>query len=300
MSPNQLLTRACVIALTLVLTTLAAGGAAGAQTTSQSHPAHIHNGTCATLGSIAWNLNDVNAPGAPITSMGTPVTGTARAAATPMAGEGQIVAESVTVIQVHLADLEKAPFAINVHESLDQISHYIACGDITGTITDNSLKIPVNELNGSGLSGWATLKDDGTGMTTVTVELTRGAAAGATPNASPSASGSTGQSASAAGGSEVSTSPTITMVDIAFKQKEFTIPANTDVTVTLDNTGATMHNFSITDHNNSGVKNLNISVDVQPGETKTVTINAPAGDYYYFCNVPGHEAAGMYGTMHVK
>jgi len=90
------------------------------------------------------------------------------------------------------------------------------------------------------------------------------------------------------------------LVDIAFKPTEFTIPANTDVTVTLKNSGASMHNFSITDHNNSGVKNLNISVNVNPGETKTVTINAPAGDYYYFCDVPGHEAAGMHGTMHVK
>jgi uncharacterized cupredoxin-like copper-binding protein len=90
------------------------------------------------------------------------------------------------------------------------------------------------------------------------------------------------------------------MVDIAFKPSEFTIPANQDVTVTLKNTGATMHNFSITDHNNPNVKNLNISVNVNPGETKTVTINAPAGDYYYFCDVPGHEAAGMHGVMHVK
>ena len=93
---------------------------------------------------------------------------------------------------------------------------------------------------------------------------------------------------------------TVEMVDIAFKPTEFTIPANTDVTVTLKNTGATTHDFSVTDHNNPGVKNLNISVSVDAGQTKTVTINAPAGDYYFYCNVPGHEAAGMHGIMHVK
>ena len=94
--------------------------------------------------------------------------------------------------------------------------------------------------------------------------------------------------------------PTVTAVDIAFQPTEFTIPANQNVTVTLHNDGAAMHNFSITDHNNPNVKNLNISVNLNPGETTTVTINAPAGDYYFFCNVPGHEAAGMHGTMHVK
>jgi len=118
----------------------------------------------------------------------------------------------------------------------------------------------------------------------------------ASPQASPAASGTPAATASPAAGC----GPTVTMLDIAFKPTEFTIAANTNVTVTLKNTGATKHNFSITDHNNSGVKNLNISVDAQPGETKTVTVNAPAGDYYYFCNVPGHEAAGMHGVMHVK
>ena len=89
------------------------------------------------------------------------------------------------------------------------------------------------------------------------------------------------------------------MVDIAFNPSEFTIAANTDVTITLPNHGAAMHNFSVDDHKNSNVPNLGISVDVQPGQTGTVTVNAPPGDYYYYCNVPGHEAAGMFGTMHV-
>jgi uncharacterized cupredoxin-like copper-binding protein len=90
------------------------------------------------------------------------------------------------------------------------------------------------------------------------------------------------------------------MVDIAFQPNTLTIPANTDVTTTLNNTGVTMHNFSVNDHNNPNVKNLGISVDVQPGQTQTVTINAPAGDYYFYCNVPGHEEAGMHGMLTVQ
>ncbi len=42
-------------------------------------------------------------------------------------------------------------------------------------------------------------------------------------------------------------------------------------------------------------------VNNQPGETKTMEIPAPpAGDYMYICTVPGHFAAGMYGTMTVN
>ncbi len=86
--------------------------------------------------------------------------------------------------------------------------------------------------------------------------------------------------------------PTIESYDIYFEPKELTIPAGTDVTVTLPNVGVTLHNFS--------VDALDISVDLAPGETKTVTINAPAGTYEYYCNVPGHKEAGMVGTLTVQ
>jgi uncharacterized cupredoxin-like copper-binding protein len=93
---------------------------------------------------------------------------------------------------------------------------------------------------------------------------------------------------------------TIGMYDIYFQPKQVTIPANTPVTIVLANKGAAPHNFSITDHENRGVPNLNVSVDVQPGEVKEVTIQAPPGTYYFFCNVPGHEQAGMTGHLEVK
>ena len=79
-----------------------------------------------------------------------------------------------------------------------------------------------------------------------------------------------------------------------------TIPADTPVRVVLINHGVIAHNFSITDHKNSGLQNLNISVDTDPGQTSEATINAPEGTYYCFCNVPGHEQAGMYGYLTVK
>ena len=92
--------------------------------------------------------------------------------------------------------------------------------------------------------------------------------------------------------SPVSVDLTIEMLDIRFAPDEMTLPADTDVQVTLPNNGVAPHNFSIDE--------LGIDVDVAPGDEATVLINAPAGTYKYYCNVPGHEAAGMVGTLTVE
>ena len=88
--------------------------------------------------------------------------------------------------------------------------------------------------------------------------------------------------------------------DIYFNPNLVTIPADMPVRVVLVNHGAATHNFSITDHKNPGLKNLNISVDTDPGKTSETTINAPEGTYYFYCDEPGHEQAGMFGYLEVK
>lgn len=85
---------------------------------------------------------------------------------------------------------------------------------------------------------------------------------------------------------------TITSFDIYYEPKEVTIPANTDVTITLPNDGVAAHDFSI--------DALNVEVALPPGETQTVVINAAPGSYEYYCNVPGHKEAGMVGTLIVE
>lgn len=115
-----------------------------------------------------------------------------------------------------------------------------------------------------------------------------GAQTDATPLASPMAS------PAATGG------VMLEMVDIAFKPNTLTIPANSDATVSIKNSGVTTHTFVINDHKNDGKPNLNIKVEVASGATGTATINAPAGDYYFWCDIPGHEAAGMFGTLTVQ
>lgn len=87
--------------------------------------------------------------------------------------------------------------------------------------------------------------------------------------------------------------------DIFFNPNVATIPANTPVQFAITNSGAIRHNFSVTDHGNPGLTNLNISFDTDPGQNGTATINAPAGVYYFYCNEPGHEQAGMFGYITV-
>jgi plastocyanin len=106
---------------------------------------------------------------------------------------------------------------------------------------------------------------------------------GTPPSASPGAS----PEAAPAG------SPVIHTVDIAYEPKEFTIPANTDVTVTIENHGKLQHDFAIDEFDL-------VSDLLDAGASTTVVINAPAGTYEFHCTVAGHKEAGMVGTLTVQ
>ena len=69
---------------------------------SGDHPVHIHFGSCANLGEIAAPLSDIDANG-----------------------------ESETLVDLTLDELTSGEYAINAHESVEQITNYVACGDIT-------------------------------------------------------------------------------------------------------------------------------------------------------------------------
>lgn len=156
-------------------------GATPATTGEMSHPAHIHKGTCDTLGDVVYPLNNLVAPG----MEATPIAGSeASPVASPVSGSSAVVAESTTMVKVSLADIISGGHAVNVHESMANIQNYIACGDVTGTATNGQLQIQLKELNGSGFIGQATLKDNGDGTTTVTVLLMQTGTTG-TPAATP-------------------------------------------------------------------------------------------------------------------
>jgi uncharacterized cupredoxin-like copper-binding protein len=126
------------------------------------------------------------------------------------------------------------------------------------------------------------------GTLTVSEEAAAAPAGPATPAGAPAAPAA---GSPATTGTAAAQSVEFVAYDIYFEPKEVTIPANTDVTAVIRNDGAAPHNFSIDE--------LGIDVDVAPGETKETVINAPAGEYEYYCNVPGHKEAGMVGTLTV-
>jgi hypothetical protein len=143
-----------------------------------THPAHIHKGSCAKLDpNPAYPLNNV---GPRLKDDKLPP---------PEDVKGSMTAAPVEVsetdnIEVKFDDLFTESYAINVHESDQNIQNYIACGDIGGPVVDDKVIIGLAELNGSGYSGIAVVEKDGDDHVKVTVYLTRGLG-GAAPIATP-------------------------------------------------------------------------------------------------------------------
>jgi len=208
MRPQKNLARALLAittGLALMLGLVLGGVRASAQETMDApHPAHIHSGSCTELGDIVYPLTDVSAQPMGTPLAGTPESGamTASPADTMGSTESQIgmsnagtdmamaspmgspvsspesgplaagVESSITTVQAALTDLTAGGYAINVHESMENIQNYIACGDITGDASSGDVSIQLAELNDSGYTGTATLHDNGDGSTAVTITLT--------------------------------------------------------------------------------------------------------------------------------
>ncbi|MDP9368892.1 MAG: cupredoxin domain-containing protein [Chloroflexota bacterium] len=241
-------------------------------------------------------------------------------------------------IDVPLDELLDAPHALVVQAGEEASDTFVACAELGGPVEDDELVVGIRPLNGSGYYGTAILEvesgtpiigDDALEVTvylfqdvgpagpagvteTGTAEgmpmagaaaspMVDGASPAATsPDASPETSpiidiatpvGDQGAPEPGATG-ELATELSVESYDIYFEPAEITIPADTDVTVSLPNLGAAPHNFSVDE--------LDIDVDIAPGATEETVINAPAGEYKYYCDVPGHEQAGMVGTLIVQ
>ncbi|MGC4108351.1 MAG: cupredoxin domain-containing protein [Thermomicrobiales bacterium] len=83
---------------------------------------------------------------------------------------------------------------------------------------------------------------------------------------------------------------TVEAYDLGYRTRAIAIPADTDVAITLVNSGAIQHDFVIDQPAiNSGL--------LENGEQATFTVNLPAGSYDFYCSVPGHRQAGMAGTV---
>ena len=97
---------------------------------AESHPVHIHAGTCAELGDVVVPLEDVAFPEGEHAGADSAIP----------------VKLSLNVVDMSLEDILAAPHAINVHKSAEEIDVYIACGDIGGVITPGEANVPGNEV----------------------------------------------------------------------------------------------------------------------------------------------------------
>jgi uncharacterized cupredoxin-like copper-binding protein len=72
--------------------------------------------------------------------------------------------------------------------------------------------------------------------------------------------------------------------------------AEGDIEITIDNVAAGTHNIVI-DGTNQGSDEL---IQANGGESATGVYNLFAGEYAFYCTIPGHRAAGMEGTIAVQ
>jgi len=85
--------------------------------------------------------------------------------------------------------------------------------------------------------------------------------------------------------------------------KEFVlIPKDTavqagNVTLIVKNQGAIEHNLVVDIQRGQPVAQIAI---IEPGETRRVEISLRPGTYRLYCNLPGHEDAGMVATLRVN
>ena len=238
-----------------------AGGSA------HDHPAHIHLGTCADLDpNPTFPLTDVaavsNESGAEADS----------AAAIP-------VERSVTMVDATLEDLRTGGYAINIHQSANDIGTYIACGNLSGVIDDSgALIVGLGELNDSGHSGVAILTEQGE-QTNVSLYLTEALSDAAGETADSSATGDDSEDVANA-----------TMVDI----KDLTyVPASVEIpvgaTVTWTNSDTVPHTATAQD------REVLQSGTLNPGDSYSQTFDQP-GTFDYFCEFH----ANMKGTIIVQ
>jgi len=106
----------------------------------------------------------------------------------------------------------------------------------------------------------------------------------------------TGATTTGGGSGAPAGSTQVNVMDFNFKPKDMTVSSG-KVVFFLINSGPSAHDMLIAD---STGKTLARSSLVQSGDTFTFTVaNLAAGKYVFYCDVPGHRASGMEGTLTV-
>lgn len=138
---------------------------------------------------------------------------------------------------------------------------------------------------------------NGDGTTTTTQTATETATQTETATATETADGGGGS----AGALDVE------MIDINYSQNEITATAGEELAIDFENTGVLEHTFTIDEIEAEGVSDeyqgdeAAIDVVLQAGETASLSFTpTEAGEYEFYCTVPGHREAGMVGTLTVE
>lgn len=82
--------------------------------------------------------------------------------------------------------------------------------------------------------------------------------------------------------------------DLAYQQDSLEASAG-EVTFEFENPAAIPHDFVIEDANDNELARTDVISD----DSDSVTVDLQAGEFTFFCSVPGHREAGMEGPLTV-
>jgi plastocyanin len=88
-------------------------------------------------------------------------------------------------------------------------------------------------------------------------------------------------------------SVTVETPGLEFDPDEITASAGEELEITLNNTDGQLHNFTLDE--------ADFALEAAGGESETATLTVPdAGEYEFYCSVPGHRESGQVGTLIVE
>ena len=75
------------------------------------------------------------------------------------------------------------------------------------------------------------------------------------------------------------------------------VTVGTAAALAVTNEGPTVHNVAVRDAGGSVVASTR---DLREGETQSLAISLPDGEYALICTLPGHESLGIKGNLTVR
>lgn len=106
-----------------------------------------------------------------------------------------------------------------------------------------------------------------------------------------------GDEATSGSGADATTSADMSVVmkdTMQFDPETITLAPGEQISINLENRGNIKHNFSIDE--------ADVDQSLDAAKSSVITFSAPSepGEYRIYCSIPGHEDAGMVGTLVVE